>query len=217
MNIFWNWLKDPGTQAMLVLFGTGFAFVAALCAFYFGRKSLTKRDLTPLEQNTAATSGHLENVHTHLASLNERARRQEDAGNLANRAAFVSVSVRGEVDAGKPMSVYLTAKEPTIHFTRVEFRSEQGSPFGQSECIATGNLFEFVARLPSDNLNRWRMGGASINVDATRHTLRVWMCLDDHSYEVHRDIGVTLTGGLRGGGKDAPGINVATYKLEGTV
>ena len=53
MNSFFNWLKDTGTQAMLVLVGTFAAIVAAVGTVYFGRKSLTKRDLAQVEEHTA--------------------------------------------------------------------------------------------------------------------------------------------------------------------
>jgi UDP-N-acetylmuramyl pentapeptide phosphotransferase/UDP-N-acetylglucosamine-1-phosphate transferase len=60
MNRFFDWLKDSGTQAILILLGTISAFVAAFAAIYFGRKSLTKNDLAPIEQNTA----HLDEVRS---------------------------------------------------------------------------------------------------------------------------------------------------------
>lgn len=213
MNAFFNWLKDSGTQATLVLVGSCAAIVAAIGTIYFGKKSLTKKDLARVEENTA----HLENVRTSIANVDLRTKRQEEADELATRAMFFSIAVTGEADVGQPLSVYLTGTEPNPHLTRVEFRSEQGNVFGQSECTPTGNLFQYIARLPSDRLRNWREGGIPMGQAGSRHTLRVWMRFDDHNNEVHRDMAVTLTSCLRGGSKDAPGINVATFKIEGVV
>lgn len=45
---------------MLVLVGTFAACIAAVGTLYYGRKSLSKKDLIGLETHAAATSGHLE-------------------------------------------------------------------------------------------------------------------------------------------------------------
>jgi hypothetical protein len=213
INSFFDWLKDSGTQAILILVGTIAACVAAAAAIYFGKKSLTKADLAKMEGNTA----HLEDVRTSIANVDLRTKRQEEADELASRAMFVSITVTGEADAGQPLSVYLTGAEPNPHLTRVEFRSELGNVFGTSECIPTDNLFQYIARLPSDKLANWRNAGTALSLNTTRQMLRIWMRFDEHPREVYRDMAVTLTSGLRGGGKDAPGINVATIKIEGAV
>lgn len=215
MNQFFNWLKDAGTQAIMVLVSCVAACLAAFFAFYFGRKSLTKRDLAPLEQNTAATSGHLENVHTHLANLNERAKRQEDADDLVNRAKWIPISVSGNADANMPLSIRLTTTQANVYFMRVELLSENSNVYGYAECLGTGNLLQRTAEFPPDMVNRWRAAGTAVNMSVTRHLLRVWMRFSAEPREVPREMPVTLTSGLRGGGKDAPGINVPTLEIEG--
>lgn len=217
MNTLWNWLKDAGTQAVEIFITACAAIGALLLTWHFGRKSLTKRDLEPLEKHTAATSGHLENVHTHLASLNERAGRQEDADDLANRVKWVPISARGQADAGLPLPILLTTKQEGVYFTRVELLSDSGNVYGQAECQRTNNPLQRTAEFPSESVNRWRAAGTVVNTYVTLHLLRVWMRFSAEPQEASRDMPVTLTSGLRGGGKDAPGINVATFTIEGSV
>lgn len=217
MNSFFNWLKDTGTQAMLVMVSCVAACLAAIFALYYGRKSLTKKDLGPLEQNTAETSGHLEDVHTHLASLNERARRQEDADDLANRAKWVPISVRGEADEHMPLTIRLSTKQSGVYFMRVELLSESGNVYGQAQCRDDGQRDSRVAEFSAETVHRWRAGGTLLSVTSTRHLLRVWLRFSPEKRDVPREMPVTLKSGLRGGREDAPGINVPTFQIEGEV
>src|ERR1035437_4477219 len=82
MNPFFDWLKETGTQSMLVLLGTFAAVVAAVGTVYFGRKSLTKRDLAQVEEHTA----HLGEVRAGIISLDTRIKRQEESDALASKA-----------------------------------------------------------------------------------------------------------------------------------
>ncbi len=210
MNPFWNWLKDPGTQAMLVLIAivlAALSMMAAAIAAYFGWKSPSRGDLKRVEDNTA----HLEEVRAAITSLESRSKRQEEAVGLADRATSVSITVKGQGDMGKPLPVYLTGTEPDIYFSRVEFRNNQGSPFGHAVCMPTDNLFEFVARIPSTRVKNWFNGSRG------GHILRVWMRFDGHPHEVHKDMAVTLDVELRGSTKDDPPGNVSTFTINGAV
>ncbi len=159
----------------------------------FGRKASTQEGLARVEEHVS----HLPEVKAGIASLDARMKRQEETAALASRVAGVSISVRGDADLGQPLPIYLTTTEPTIHLTRVEFRTEAGNVFGQCECIPTKNLFEFIARLPYDRLSNWRSAGTPEGVSRTRHILRVWMHFGDESQRTHKDMAVTLTSGRR--------------------
>lgn len=193
MNSFFNWLKDSGTQAMLILVGTSAAIVAAVGTIYFGMKSLTKKDLSGVEENTAATSGHLQNVHTHLASLDARTKRQEEADVLANRAQLVPISVIGEALINEPLSVYLTGRTNGVRFTRIELRSELQNTFGMMECEQNAeNPLQFVATIPANKLGNWTAAGTGVTMGITRQILRVWMSFEEKPTEAFRDMSVTV-------------------------
>src|SRR5580658_7789786 len=99
------------------------AAVAAIYAAYYAKKAPTAEDLAKVVENTS----HLEEVRTGVLSVDTRMKRQEQADDLVSRANGVSISVKGEAEASQPLSMYLTGTEPTIHFTRVAFRSEAGN------------------------------------------------------------------------------------------
>ena len=97
MNPLFDWLKDSGTQAMLVLGGTVAAIVAAIGTIYFGRKSLAKEDLTPLEEYMATTSSHLEKVHTSLKRMDDRQKQQDENESLASRPMHLTFRQWGKL------------------------------------------------------------------------------------------------------------------------
>jgi len=183
---------------------------AAWATFHYGRKAPTQDDLARVEQNTA----HLEEVRSGIASVDARMKRQEQADDLVSRARAASISVKGEADANQPLSICLTGTEPTIHFTRVDFRSEAGNVFGMSECIATGSVFEYVASLSPETLREWRNAGTGVTLVSTRQILRVWMRFDDQSRQVYRDMAVNITSGTR---VAAPRSGFTYFRIHGDV
>src|ERR1035441_3328474 len=70
--------------------------VAAIFAAVYAKAAPTKGDLARVEQNTAITSGHLENVHRSLKT-------QEERGALNDRAQRVSMTASGRTDVNCPM------------------------------------------------------------------------------------------------------------------
>lgn len=211
MNPFLDWLKDSGTQAMLVLLATVCAIVAAVASIYFGRKSLTKRDLISIEQNT----GHLGGVRATIASLDERAKRREDTDELAGQAKWVSISARGVCDTGKPLPIRLTGKDSSVRFVRVELYSEIGNVFGSAECRDTEEPFQQIVEIPYLTLVRWKVAGTRIDQFETRHVLRIWMRYAAHNQYVYRDMPVSLT--VRSTGEDDSPERIVTLSLVGEV
>jgi hypothetical protein len=192
MNPFFNWLKDTGTQAMLVLVGTSAAIVAALGTIYFGMKSLTKKDLAPIEQNT----GHLDEVRSGIASVDSRLKKQEDIDAVRIRASRISIAASGNQSGNAPYPLHLSvreSKEPNLSITQVELCNENGSTFGSFPCSSTGNpsVLGFQAAIPMTTIGDWFRAGTPVQtVNRMRLKLRVWMSLD--GFEVYRDLTVTV-------------------------
>lgn len=163
MNQFFNWLKDSGTQAMLVLLGTIGACIAAVSAIYYGRNSLAKEDLTPIEENTggtsrklvdvethlstmkedikrvevhtAETSEHLENVHGEIMRLNERMDKEPEREALRSLAIRVMPRILGGIEREAPTAIFTVSTEDTnVTFTRVNLVSENRSLIQSVQC-----------------------------------------------------------------------------------
>lgn len=80
MNPFFNWLKDSGTQAMLVMVGTVVGITAMIfagLAAWFAWKAPSKKDLGRVEAHAAATSEKLADVQTHLTDIKKDIKRVE--------------------------------------------------------------------------------------------------------------------------------------------
>ena len=153
MNTFWNWLKDPGTQAVFLLISMLAATGAVFATVRYGKKSLTKRDLKHLEENTA----HIEDVKASIASLEARTRRQEEADHYTNEAKVVPISVKGDANAEKPLLLSIELGANEIQCKRIELFNGSGNSFGEVRCESGGNL-RFTATIPPDVLMRWRTG-----------------------------------------------------------
>jgi hypothetical protein len=164
---------------------------AALGTVYFGRKSLTKRDLAQVEKHTA----HLGGVREGIISLDARIKRQEESDALANKAKWVQISVSGEADADVDFPIRISGKDPNIPFRRVELFSESGNVFGSVVCTNTSNVFEYLATVPLGIFRNWRNAGTIVNMNTTRQVLRVWLLIEGH--ERHREVPVILTNGAR--------------------
>lgn len=201
MDFFFNWLKDTGTQAVLVLVGTVAACIAAISAIYYGKKSLTKKDLKQVEQNTE----HLEEVRSGIASVDSRLKKQEDVNAVRIRASRVSITASGNQSGNAPYPLHLSirdTKEQNLSITHVELCNENGSSFGSFPCSRTGNpsVLDFQAAIPMTSMGDWfRAGNPVQTVNRMRLKLRVWMTFEN--CEVYRDMAVTVietTSGMAG-------------------
>jgi hypothetical protein len=186
MNPFFEWLKDSGTQAMLILVGTivGIAsMVFAGLAAWFAWKAPTKRDLARVEQNTADTSVHLENVHRSL-----KAQEMRDALNA--RAQRVSMTASGSTHVNHPMEVTITLKEPDIAPTQIELYNEVGNLFGSSICNEIQDMC-WTSTIQPLQFQRWYGSGTVVdNINRKRVKLRVYMLIEEQ--EVYRDFAVQI-------------------------
>ena len=171
MNPIFNWLKDPRTQAVELIVTACAAIGALLLTWYFGRKSLTKKDLERVEHNTAATSGHLENVHRSLKA-------QEQRETLNARAQRVSISVSGYTHISGSMAMILILKDTDVALTRVALFNEADSLFGAFPCTLSAPL-NWKATVPTDYIRKWYFGGTHEPMpDRRRVKLRVLMVID---------------------------------------
>jgi septal ring factor EnvC (AmiA/AmiB activator) len=163
MNPFFNWLKDSGTQALLILLGTIAACIAAIAAIYYGRKSLSREDLAPIEKNTggtsskllnvethlsemkedmrrvkdhtAETSGHLESVHSEIKRLNERMAKEPEREALCSLAIRVMPRIVGAIEREAPTAIFtISTDDANVTFTRVDLVSENRSLVHSVEC-----------------------------------------------------------------------------------
>jgi hypothetical protein len=201
MNPFFDWLKDTGTQAMLVLVGTSAAMIAAIAAIYYGRKSLTKKDLAQVEQNTE----HLEEVRTSIASVDTRLKKQDDIDRFQIHANRVSITAMGNQSGNVPFELQLfvkDSKDPNLILTHVELYNENGNSFGSFPCLSMGNPngLNFHADIPMATMGDWFRAGTPVqSFNRMRLKLKVWMSMG--GIEVYRDMAVTVletTSGMAG-------------------
>jgi len=192
VNPFFDWLKDTGTQAMLVLLGAIAACVAAFAAIWFGKKSLTKRDLVPIEQNT----GHLEEVRSGIASVDTRLKKQDEADQLKIIANRVSIAARGYQSGNVPLPLELNVKEsqaPGFNINHLELYNERDLPFGSFPCTRIeGRLnLDYRASIPMKTIGDWfRSGTPDELVHRRRLKIKVWMSMN--GVEVPRDVTVIV-------------------------
>jgi len=212
MNSIFNWLKDSGTQAMLILVGTAVGIASmtfAALAAWFAWKAPTKKDLARVESNTA----HLKEVRTGISSMNDRLKKQEDAEGFQIRANRVSITATGNQSGNVPYPLYLSikeSKEQNLLLTHLELYNEQGTSFGSFPCSKTGNTdrMDLQAAIPVKNMNDWFRGGTPVQTTTRmRLKLRVWMSMD--GVEGSRDMAVLV---IESVGSGYPG-----FVLEGNV
>lgn len=192
MNPFLNWLKDTGTQAVELFMTACAAIGALLLTWYFGKKSLTKRDLTRVEQNTE----HLEEVRSSIASVDSRLKKQEEFDAVRIRATRVSITASGNQSGNAPYPLHLSIRnsnEQNLSITHAELCNENGSSFGSFLCSRTGNpsVLDFQAAVPMTTMGDWfRAGNPVQTFNRMRLKLKVWMSLE--GFEVYRDMAVTV-------------------------
>lgn len=222
MNPFFNWLKDSGTQAMLVLVGTVAAIVAAFAAIYFGRKSLTKGDLAPIEENTS----HLEHVKSTITRMDDRA--QKEAQQQAHHAAMVErakqirASVSGEAMGTEDLPLRIMLQDPAIVLTRLELCNEAGTGFGGSYTFRSIQPLIYEATVDFRSLTQWYGGGRLLESANQRLlNLKAWTTLEGE--KVYREIAVQIVMGTRWVSQGPPGnptstsMNVNVYTIFGNV
>ena len=196
MNPFFNWLKDSGTLAMLVLVSTVAAIIAAIAgvvAVIYSKGAPTKEDLARVEGNTA----HLEEVRAAIASLESRSKRQEDDTVLADRALSVPIIASGQGDNTEPflrLNIRTRPERQNVSFTRVELCNTRGNVSGEVECQSSPHDRSwFFTEVPSQLVAKWRSDGRLDRGFTTEHVLRVWILFDGETRETYRDVPVTLT------------------------
>ena len=209
MNPFFNWLKDTGTQAMLILVGTSAAIIAAIGTIYFGRKSLTKRDLAPIEQNT----GHLEEVRSTIASVDSRLKKQEETEQLKILANRVSITARGYQSGNVPLPLELNVKEsqePGFNINHLELYNERDLPFGSFPCTRIDGRpnLAYRASIPMNTIGDWsRSGTPDELIHRRRLKIKVWMSMN--GVEVPRDMTVIVI--------QSDGGGYPAYDVQGSV
>lgn len=209
MNPVWSWLKDSGTQAVELFITACAAIGAFLLTWYFGKKSLTKKDLVPIEQNT----GHLDDVRSGIASVDNRLKKQEEADALRISVSRVSITASGNQSGNAPYPLYLSVKNSTeqnLSITHVELCNERDTSFGSFSCSRIDNpsVLDFQAAIPMTTIGDWFRAGTPVQTsNRMRLKLRVWMSVD--GIEVSRDMAATVIETL---GSGYPG-----YTLNGSV
>jgi hypothetical protein len=175
MDPFFNWLKDTGTQAMLVLVGTSAACIAAAGTLYYGRKSLSKKDLIGLETHAAATSGHLEKQN------------RRDELNAAARRVAIAVEARSFQD--EPLEVHLSLQDSSVRLTLIDMLDENRTLYGTSSCVMR-EPDHYVASLDQRSIQNWFNHGARKG-NAAQLWLRVFMTFEEGG-EASKDLPVSL-------------------------
>ena len=175
MNPFFNWLKDTVTQAMLVLVGTFAACIAAVGTLYYGRKSLSKKDLIGLETHAAATSGHL-----------ERQNRREVLNAAASR---VSIAVEGRSFQDEPLEVHLSLQDVSVRLTHIDMLDENRTLYGTGSCV-NREPDHYIASLDNRKIQNWFNHGAQKG-NTAQLWLRVFMTFEEGG-ESSKDVPVSL-------------------------
>jgi hypothetical protein len=210
MNPFFDWLKGTGTQAVELFITACAAIGALLLTWYFGRKSLTKKDLARVEGNTA----HLEEVRTSIASVDTRLKKQEDIDQLRIRANRVSIAARGYQSGDVPLDLLLSVKkpqEPDFTLTHLELYNERDLPSGSFPCARMDNphSHDYSASIPMMTIGNWfRSGTADEMSHRRRLKIRAWMSIN--GVEVSRDMGVIVI-------QTEPGSMYPAYDVQGCV
>ncbi|HWA95064.1 MAG TPA: hypothetical protein VG844_10735 [Terracidiphilus sp.] len=182
MNSFFDWLKDAGTQAIELFITACAAILALLLTWRYGRNSLTKKDLEPLEQSTAATAAHALKVANRAESME-----------LASRVSLI-VSGRSYQDEGLKFTLQILNTVATL--TRADLYTESGTSYGSvalyQEPDATQN---FTADVPSEMAMRWYKASLP-SLPMSQYTqlrLRVYILFDGNSEEGYKDTPVRMT------------------------
>jgi hypothetical protein len=197
------------------------AFYANIAAFY-AKKAATRRDLTPVEQNTQ----HVEHFNNKILSIDtqsqpepqaqretSQAQPQQEAPQLQVQreaslaqpqqeapqlqAQRISISVQGEAMGEVPLELCLTLQDSSIRVSRVETLNEVGKTLSSSPSKATDNALIFKSILTPKKLRQWWSAGESTSEGGGRSVLRAYLLVDESRREVYRDIPVSIVEELR--------------------
>jgi hypothetical protein len=197
------------------------AFYANIAAFY-AKKAATKRDLTPVEQNTQ----HVEHFNNKILSIDtqsqpepqaqretSQAQPQQEAPQLQVQreasqaqtqqevpqlqAQRISISVQGEAMGEVPLELCLTLQDSSIRVSRVETLNEVGKALSSSPSKATDNPLVFKSVLTPKKVRQWWSAGESTSEGGGRSVLRAYLLVDESRREVYRDIPVSIVEELR--------------------
>jgi len=163
MNPFFNWLKDTGTQAMLVLIGTAAAIVAAWGTIRYGRKS--------------------------LAAFHKQVDREE----LDEAASIVSIKISGQSFQDEPLEVHLVLQDETVTLEYIEMLDASGTRYGGGDCILEERKEpdRYVAELESRRVVNWANAGEHLGL--TSHLwLRVTVSFRERSGQGRKKMPVVL-------------------------
>ena len=185
---------DPLAITSLIL--TAIGAVAACIAAYFSWKAPSKKDLERVEQNTAVTSDHLENVQSHLASINSDLKRvegntaetsehlgnvhrslksQEERDALNNKAQRVSMTATGYSEVNSTMQMTISVADREVVLTQVGLYNEQENYFGSFK-FATPQPPTWKVNIPPPSFQNWfNSGTADQLITRNRVKLRVYM------------------------------------------
>lgn len=188
MNPFFNWLKDAETQAIELFITACAAIGALLLTWYFGKKSLSKRDLAEMEKNMAESSERLAGVHSHLATMNERIDTQEERDALNARINQVRMKVMGDAEQSKDVRFSITKQDVNVVLNRVDLYSEWRNKFGTALCEELSPPNQVLVNLDRETFMRWYDSGSligNLNQDRNLH-LRVYFTFKGRKEEVYR-------------------------------
>lgn len=136
--------------------------VTIILTIYFGKKSLTKTDLAPIEGNTA----HLEDVKASLTRIDKR----DALDALAHR---VAITVSGQGDIPQPLTISLTLTNPSVTVERIQLFNEHGNLFGSADCEKANELV-YTATLDFPTVQSWFLGGTAVGTtDRMRLSVKV--------------------------------------------
>jgi hypothetical protein len=189
MDHLFDWLKDSGTQAILVLAGTCAAIVAAVAAIWtliYSKDAPTKEDLQRVEDNTATTASHVEKVRSHMANVDVRQQEQHEEELMREAARHISIFVQGVLENTSLMTLRFTVHNPTVVLLRAQLRNELGPTFAQADCARQGQQ-EFSADFQFLDIQKWYDSATTFDMRG-RRVLTIRTQLQFGRQDAERDI-----------------------------
>ncbi len=189
------------------------AAVAAIFAAVYAKAAPSKDDLKRVEEHAAATSTHLEKVHTNIARMDERLHKQYENNSLISQAERMSITVHGMGTAGESLPIDLVINDPDTALLRLELYDTVGTLFGSVECTRVEPL-AYNAVLDAPLALRWFNAGAADTSNKRLLSIRAYMSLPGQ--EVWRHFPVYMTEGIRQV-EERPDERGTVYIVDGNV
>jgi hypothetical protein len=176
---------------IVAIIGVAISIVAAISALYaavYARGTPTKEDLDRVQTNTASTSEHLANLHSHLAVMKEEVNRveriaagiserlenvdshfaainrrldtQQERDALMARVNGVSLTFKGDVEPGKDGQFTITIKDESIALKKVELYNGSENKFGSARCEDWNPPLQVLIRLDGATFMKWYEAGS---------------------------------------------------------